>query len=188
MSAFLPGLQLSELFYREAVKPILEAAFPQVVYSAALIGPGSEVLGYDTAQSMDHHWGPKVQHTKWFGTAFSRLQAASDLVSLFQGVLLAQHWKEREKRLSQAYEKVARLHNQLGITEPLETSVSPYYGRPYLVVHGDRFAEAIKAQIQDPTVKKIPVAVGSINQFVDSTDILSNPFLTKKFQTLFRQG
>jgi len=60
MPEFIPGLQLSELYYQEAVKPILEAAFPQLVYSASLIGPGSEVLGYDTPQSMDHNWGPKV--------------------------------------------------------------------------------------------------------------------------------
>jgi hypothetical protein len=35
MPEFIPGLQLSELYYQEAVKPILVAAFPQLVYSAA---------------------------------------------------------------------------------------------------------------------------------------------------------
>ena len=29
-------------------------------YSAALIGRGSEVLGFDTEMSTDHHWGPRV--------------------------------------------------------------------------------------------------------------------------------
>ncbi len=52
---------MSEIFYQEAVKPILESDFPHLAYSAALIGPGSEILGYDTPQSMDHHWGPKLQ-------------------------------------------------------------------------------------------------------------------------------
>lgn len=60
MPAFIPGLQFSELFYQEAVKPILEVVFPQLAYSAALIGPGSEVLGYDTPQLMDQNWGPKA--------------------------------------------------------------------------------------------------------------------------------
>ena len=64
MPEFIPGLQLSELFYQEAVKPILQAVFPHLVYSAALIGPGSEVLGYDTPQSMDHNWGPKCFRSK----------------------------------------------------------------------------------------------------------------------------
>ena len=34
MPEFIPGLQLSELYYQEAVEPILEAVFPQLVYSA----------------------------------------------------------------------------------------------------------------------------------------------------------
>jgi hypothetical protein len=58
---FLPGLDLSEAFYREAVKPIIDEHFSDLVYSAARIGRGSDVLGYDTVQSMDHDWGPKLQ-------------------------------------------------------------------------------------------------------------------------------
>lgn len=57
---FIPGLQLSELFYRETVKPILDGRLPGLVYSAGLIGQGSDVLGFDTAQSMDHDWGPRL--------------------------------------------------------------------------------------------------------------------------------
>ena len=59
MSDFMNGLTLSELFYVEAAKPILESHFPEVPYSAALIGWGSEVLGYDDVHSTDHHWGPR---------------------------------------------------------------------------------------------------------------------------------
>jgi len=33
------------MFYREAVKPILNKDYPGLVYSAALLGSGSEVLG-----------------------------------------------------------------------------------------------------------------------------------------------
>ena len=82
-------------------------------------------------------------------------------------------------------EKVAHLHNQLGITEPLASHVSHYYERPYLVIHGERYVDAIMAQIQDPIIKQIPNAIGSINQVVDSTDILTNPSLTKKWQAFF---
>jgi len=59
MPDFIPGLRLSELFYSEAAKPILDTFFPELSYSAALLGWGSEVLGYDDVQSSDHHWGPR---------------------------------------------------------------------------------------------------------------------------------
>lgn len=48
MTQFIHGVQLKEMFYREAVAPILLAAFPGLRYSAALIGYGSDVLGYDS--------------------------------------------------------------------------------------------------------------------------------------------
>ena len=57
---FIKGLRLAELFYKEAVRPILAARFPDLAYSAALLGRGSEVLGFDTPQSMDHDWGPRL--------------------------------------------------------------------------------------------------------------------------------
>ena len=57
---FIKGLDLGQIFYEEAVKPILSRRFPGLVHSAALLGQGSDVLGYDTAQSMDHAWGPRL--------------------------------------------------------------------------------------------------------------------------------
>ncbi|MFB7913159.1 DUF4037 domain-containing protein [Streptomyces sp. NPDC056061] len=59
--SFLPGLELCRRFYVEAVRPLLAEAVPGLVHSAARIGSGSEVLGYDTARSADHDWGPRVQ-------------------------------------------------------------------------------------------------------------------------------
>ncbi|MCD9879546.1 hypothetical protein [Streptomyces guryensis] len=58
---FLPGLELAELFHRQVVAPILDAALQGVAYSAALIGYGSEVQGFDTVRSTDHAWGPRLQ-------------------------------------------------------------------------------------------------------------------------------
>src|SRR5262249_23428302 len=60
MPDFIPGLRLSELFYHEAVRPLLDASFPGLAHSAALVGSGSEVQGFDTPMSTDHHWGPRV--------------------------------------------------------------------------------------------------------------------------------
>ncbi|MFF5877408.1 DUF4037 domain-containing protein [Streptomyces californicus] len=57
---FLPGLELSRILYEEAVRPLLDAECPGLRYAAARVGAGSEVLGFDTARSADHEWGPRL--------------------------------------------------------------------------------------------------------------------------------
>ncbi len=58
---FIRGLALCEAFYREVVARILREVFPGLAYSAGRLGGGSDVLGYDTAMSMDHDWGPRLE-------------------------------------------------------------------------------------------------------------------------------
>jgi hypothetical protein len=53
---FTPGRELSGAFYREIVRPQLVGR----PHAAALLGWGSDVLGYDTARSTDHGWGPRL--------------------------------------------------------------------------------------------------------------------------------
>ena len=60
MLEFIPGLKLSGMFYEEVVQPILTEAYPGLDTTAALIGAGSEVLGFDTPMSRDHDWGPRL--------------------------------------------------------------------------------------------------------------------------------
>jgi uncharacterized protein DUF4037 len=57
---FVPGLRLAREFYAEVVRPLLDQAFPGLRYAAALLGPGSEVLGFDSGRSTDHDWGPRL--------------------------------------------------------------------------------------------------------------------------------
>jgi hypothetical protein len=54
---FTPGLELARAFYEEVVAPLLDG----VEHSAALLGTGSDVVGFDTARSTDHAWGPRLQ-------------------------------------------------------------------------------------------------------------------------------
>jgi hypothetical protein len=58
---FVAGLELAEALYAEVVAPLLRERLPGLTYGAALIGEGSEVLGFDTPVSTDHHWGPRLQ-------------------------------------------------------------------------------------------------------------------------------
>lgn len=59
MSEFIKGMDLCEGFFNEYAKPIIEEHFPNLKYSAGLIGYGSDVLGYDDVVSTDHMWGPR---------------------------------------------------------------------------------------------------------------------------------
>jgi len=361
MAKFIPGLKLGKMFYEKEVRPILKAHFPNMKYSAAVFGWGSEVLGYDTPLSRDHHWGPKVflflsekdytkfksrihetlaenlpyqfmgystnysepeqngvrhavyvtkgpvnhlvnvyiikefferrlrlnpykklqsmdwlalpqqrllemvsgevyydglnelkkvrrkfayfpkdvwfyllasqwtrisqeeafvgrtgdvgdelgsqivasrmvrelmrlsflmekkyyPYSKWFGTAFSRLRIAKGLSPLLRKVLLSTSWKQRERWLAKAYAVVTKKHNSLHITKPLPTKVSAYYTRPYLVIHADNFAAAIRAKIKDAKLKKLKL-IGSIDQFTDSADVSSDLKLCKKVKIIYK--
>jgi hypothetical protein len=360
---FIPGLKLCKLFYEKEVRPILNKEFPNVRYSAALIGWGSEVLGFDSPISRDHHWGPRVllflssndysrlkpritqtlsenlpyeflgystsytepepngvrrlvkikggpvnhmidiftlksffearlgfdpskkigvvdwllfpqqrllelvsgevyhdglgqlgeireklrfyprdiwlyllaaqwkrisqeeafvgragdvgdelgssvvaarlvreimklaflmekqyaPYSKWLGSAFNKLKIANKLRPALREASLAKTWKARERKLAQAYSIVVTRHNALRITKPLPTRVTNYYGRPYLVIHGDAFASAIKAAITDPKVKRIRDDFGSIDQFIDSVDLMQELSLVRRLGVVFRR-
>jgi hypothetical protein len=58
---FRSGVALCQAFYAEVVAPLLARAHPGLPYAAALLGPGSDVLGYDTRRSTDHDWGPRLR-------------------------------------------------------------------------------------------------------------------------------
>jgi hypothetical protein len=122
---------------------------------------------------MEKQYAP---YAKWFGTAFARLKCASDLVPILHSALLAETWQEREKHLCAAHEHVAAMHNALGMTEPLPDKVSSFHGRPFRVIHGDRFADAIAAQITEPAVRRIASSriIGGVDQFSDSTALLED--------------
>ena len=57
----ISGTELSRRFYGELVRPWLTGAFPDLRHAAALIGAGSELLGFDDEMSRDHDWGPRLQ-------------------------------------------------------------------------------------------------------------------------------
>jgi hypothetical protein len=366
MPDFIPGLELSRLFFEEWVQPALAAEYPALRYDAAVIGTGSEVLGFDTPMSRDHHWGPRVSlfvapddldsyngpiheffrhhlpyefrdyptsfeeipgepgtlrfetktsgpvnhrievttlnhmldwyldfdwhrdtaltitdwltipqqklrtlvagavyhaglgdlpamrehfgwyphdvwlyllaagwtrisqeeafvgrtgdvgdevgsrliagrlvrdlmmlcflmekqyapYPKWFGTGFARLECNGQLIPIFEQVLAAQDWHSRETHLAEAYRIVATMHNALGVTESLPTGVSDYHSRGYQVIHGDRFADALHAAIQDEGVRRIARGrpFGSIDQYSDSTDLREGASLRQRLRRLY---
>ncbi len=124
-------------------------------------------------------------YPKWFGTAFAKLRCAKVLGPILESVLYTSTWKEREQHLSQAYETVAKIHNALGITPSIEPKVRHFHNRPYLVIDSDRFAQAIRATIEDEEILRLPEHIGSVDQFSDSTDILSYPKHRSRLKPLY---
>jgi Domain of unknown function (DUF4037) len=80
---FTPGLELARLFYAEQVRPLLDAEYPGLPHSAALLGPGSEVLGFDSPRSTDHDWGPRLQ------LLLADADASTGLTEAISGLLAA---------------------------------------------------------------------------------------------------
>jgi hypothetical protein len=78
---FVPGLQLAREFYAAEVRPLLAAYFPEMPYAAALIGPGSEVVSFDTERSTDHDWGPRLQIFLNDGNADSHATAVTTMLA-----------------------------------------------------------------------------------------------------------
>ena len=119
---------------------------------------------------MERQYAP---YAKWFGTAFQKLECASALLPLLWQVQQSATWQERMKVLAETYQRLAELHNAIGITASLDTTPVQFHDRPFIVIGGERFADALVAQISDPDVKRLTARrlIGNIDQFSDSTDL-----------------
>ena len=113
-------------------------------------------------------------YSKWLGTAFRELESYEDVGPALDAALAARDHNVREAALVSAAEALARRHNALGITEPVEASARPFHSRPFRVLGSRRFVDACLARIQDPWLLSLP-PVGGIDQLSDSTDVLSVP-------------
>lgn len=349
MGDFMPGLELSEMLYREAVAPLLAREAPGPRHAAGLLGAGSDVLGFDTARSMDHDWGPRLvlflqaddleewrprldalfreelpqtiaghptgfaefeeepgtthmaegdgpinhrveitsvpewlesrlgiastcemtaatwltlpeqrllevttgrvfhddigeiskvredlawypddvwryrmaaqwmridqlepfvgrcgeldddlgsqlvamtlvkdamklaflmerryaPYAKWLGTAFERLELAGGLSPHLDAARYARTWNERESGVTSAVEVLARHHNAMGLTGFVDPEPRFFFDRPFRVMFGGRFAEALLGTIEDPAVRALPRHLGGIDQYIDSTDAMN---------------
>ena len=122
---------------------------------------------------MERHYAP---YPKWFGSAFQRLSCAPQMSPHLVQALRAGTWQERETALCQACTLLAEMHNALSLTGPLPVEPESFHGRPFRVIHAERFAQALVGQIGDPEVGRIAAKglIGSIDQFSDNTDLRSH--------------
>lgn len=112
-------------------------------------------------------------YPKWFGTAFARLRCGPALEPLLHEVLRARTWPERQDTYAATAEALLRLQNALGLTEPLSARASPFFGRPFWVIRGERVATALVERITDPEVRRLTGRrlIGGVDQWSDSTDL-----------------
>lgn len=132
---------------------------------------------------MEKQYAP---YHKWFGSAFQQLAIAPKLMPIFVAVLNSREWQQIETQLTKAYLLTAQTHNELEITAFIEPEVAHFHNRPFLVPHASRFVTALLESIQDPPVQALPPHLGSIDQVVDNTDLLTDISHCQNFKILYQ--
>jgi hypothetical protein len=113
-------------------------------------------------------------YPKWFGTAFAQLPAAAELAPLVARTLAASDWRTREAALAASYLALGRLHRTRGLPGRFEPVTGPYFGRPFTVINADEITAAIRAEIEDPVLRDMPI-IGSLDQVTDAAPVIVAP-------------
>ena len=121
---------------------------------------------------MERRYAP---YSKWLGSAFARLDIRREIDAALVEVMGATSYESRESALVVAVEALARRHNRLEVTAPIEATARPFHSRPFLVLDSGRFVDACLARVTDTWLKSLPL-VGGIDQFTDSTDLVSSSY------------
>jgi len=121
------------------------------------------------AFTLSRRWAP---YAKWRGTVFRSLPVAARLGPVLDAAA-APAWRERENALTSACQVLLSIQRERGLPAP-ECAVMPFFDRPYRTVDGAVPRELLDG-ITDPDVRRLPPMVGSIEQWVDSVDVLSSP-------------
>ena len=122
-------------------------------------------------------------YAKWIGAAYAQLDLEEH--GALEAALVAADWRSREEALVEAYEAVARRHNELGLTQPVDPLVRQFWGRQIRVLFADRFVDALRAAITDGEIRAIDHDAGSIDAVSDNTDVLTRPQLWRRLGGLW---
>jgi hypothetical protein len=124
---------------------------------------------------------------KWFGSAFADLPDADGLGSALAETVSAPDHRGQEEALARAYPLVAARCNASGLFAPVDANTRPYYDRPFRVLMADRFTDACVATVTEPTLAALPL-IGSVDQALDSTDLLERPGHLARLRALYGPG
>ncbi len=126
-------------------------------------------------------------YAKWFGTAFQELSAYSALEPMLARALHANDKEERELAIARAQAIMIEIHNETGLTPPVDPSIHPYFTRDIKVVSSDAVADALNGLIADEALKSLPPigtlsAVGNLTALCEHAEYL--PRLRVLYETL----
>lgn len=116
---------------------------------------------------LERRWPP---YSKWLGTLFSQLPSARTALPALSTTLAAGSWQEREAALSNALTVMLELQRDIGLPADT-TAVEPFFERPFRGVRP--IAEALLDSIRDEQVRRLRHGVGSLEQWIDSTAVLT---------------
>lgn len=134
---------------------------------------------------VERRWAP---YSKWLGHAFAELPVAARLSPILSAALSAANWRERERRLCDAAAVLIEATNTLGLADPVDSTPGRFFDRDIQVAPADGLVFALTAAVTDVAIRQLidrlggrsdrtPRLPGTIDQAVDSVDVLTNPRL-----------
>ena len=132
---------------------------------------------------VERRWAP---YSKWLGRAFTELKVAAEMGPPLSAALSAADWRERERLICTAGSVLATATNELGLCPPVDPAPRRFHERDIRVLDAERFTVALTGAITDPEVRAVLTRVGlrqgtigrlpgTVDQAVDSTDVLTDP-------------
>jgi hypothetical protein len=130
---------------------------------------------------LHQQWPP---YPKWLGSMFQALPAAEELTAPLNIAVTGSSWQERESALASAAEVLLGVQHARGLPTPV-CAVTAFWDRPYRTVDPTLPARLL-AEVTDPHVARLPRTIGSIEQWVDSVEVLSDPHRRPAIQAAYR--
>ncbi len=114
-------------------------------------------------------------YSKWFGTAFNRLDVDKKIKQTIQAALSANNLTDREDKIVEVQAMVADMHNSSGLTDFVKYQIESYFGRDIKVIFADKFAEATSEKLRDTALENIPLIgtlsqIGGLSSFADEKE------------------
>ena len=130
---------------------------------------------------LERRWPP---YPKWLGTGFASLPEARAAAPGLAAAQAASTWPERQAALVEALVTLHEVQRGAGLPTGSE-AVEPFFTRPFVGVR-ESVGRLLLAGVSDPLVRRLPAGVGSVEQWVDSVDVLADPDRRVRVAQLWR--